>query len=212
MKLVKKIGFIILMMCLSVCHHCENAGIITAQSSNSSRAQLAVTIEGDKMMVKLTNLTDHIVEVDGDMEIFFTFYFIGQEDNSRSELCEGLGKPLSKRLVRLAPGESVTKVLKKGDMHHYYTTSTYVTEDGKGGMVHRMYTEQIPDLTEASGIVLVYDSRGIESMLPLALSEEGSEEWKDILDAWVTLEIKLKKDYKNTLPPYMLRGDKDREW
>ena len=62
------------MICLLSCPSCTNDRIITAQSSNSSRAQLAVTIEGDKMMVKLTNLTDHIVEVDGDMEIYFTFF------------------------------------------------------------------------------------------------------------------------------------------
>ena len=210
MRLTKKIACGILMMCLSACQVCKNAGVITAQSSNSIRAQLDATIEGDMMMVKLTNLTDHIVEVDGDMEVNFTFYFIGRKDNSRSKLCEGLGKPLSERLVRLAPGESITKVFKKGDMHHYYETSTYVTVDGIGGMVHRMYTKQIPDFTEVSGIVLVYNRRGSESMLPLALSEKGSEERiDDLLDAAVTLEIKLKKDYKNTLPPYILRGDKD---
>ena len=208
-RLTKKIGCVILMMCLSACQDCKNAGVITAQSNNSSRAQLAATIEGDEMTVKLTNLTDHIVGVDRDMEVNFTFYFIGQEDNSRFKLCEGLGKPLSERLVRLAPGESVTKVFKKGDMHHYYVTSTYVREDGIGGMEHRMYTEQIPDLTKVSGIVLVYSRRGSESMIPLALSEDGSEELNELLDASVSLEIKLKKDYKNTLPPYILRGDKE---
>lgn len=208
MKLTKKIISIISMICLLSCPSCANDRRITAQSSNSSRAQLAVTIEGDKMMVKLTNLTDHIVEVDGDMEIYFTFYFIG--DNSRSNLSKGSGKPLSKRMVRLAPGESITKVFRKGDVRHYYTTSTYVTEDSRGGMEHRMYTDQIPDLTQISGIVLIYNSRGSEGLLPLALAaEEGIEEMKDILDVSVSLEIKLKKDYKNTLPPYILRGDKD---
>ena len=79
-------------------------------------------------------------------------------------------------MVRLAPGESITKVFRKGDVSHYYTTSTYVREDGRGGMEDSMYTEQIPDLTQISGIALVYNSRGSESYLPLALAaKEGIE-------------------------------------
>lgn len=215
MKLRKKIISVLSMMCLLTCQSCENTRIITAQSTNSSRAQLTATIEGNEMMVKLTNLTDHIVAVDGDMEIYFTFLFVEkQDDNCRPKLSKGLGKPLSKRLVRLAPGESITKVFREGDIHHTYATNTYVGVDGGGGGAeHVMYTYQIPDLTKLGGIILLYNSRGYDGFIPQALAtEEGIERPEDILDAAMSLEIKLANDYKNTCPPCLFRGDKDIKW
>ena len=213
MKLIMKIITIISMMCLLACQRFEEKRIITAQSSNSSRAQLDVIIKGDEMMVKLTNLTAHTVEVDGDMEIYFTFFFIEkQKDISWGEY-NRKGKPLSKRLVKLAPSESITKVFRKGDYHHSYSTSTYIMEDGRGGRENSIYTYQIPDFTKLSGIVLTYDSRRNQASIPMALAaEEGIETPGDLLDASASLEIKLVKDFENPLPPYIMRGDKDIIW
>ena len=190
MRRAERIMSIISMMCLLVCTSCVNERIVTAQSSNSIRAQLDATIEGNEMTVKLTNLTDHTVEVDGEMEIFFSFDFT--VDNSEPKLSKGLGKPLSERMVKLAPGESITKVFRKGDVHHYYQSLTYISEDGKGGVENIMYTYQIPDLTKLIEIDIIYDSRGGDSLLPLSLAS-AEEDTKSFLDANASLEIKFVK-------------------
>lgn len=210
MRTIKWLTCIISMMCLSVCQNSVSEMRITARSYNSSRAQLDVTVEADKMTVKLTNLTDQTVKVDRDMEIYFTFIFTEQNDEIQAKLSKGLGNQLSKRLVKLGPGESIIKVFETGDIHHYYSMDSCVEECGRSGISDNMYTYQIPDFTQLNEIIVVYNSRGSDSMIPLSLaSSEGIEYPKDILDAAVTLKIKLVKNYESSLPPMFLRGDKD---
>ncbi len=183
------------------CHH--------VRSDNSTRAQLDVVVEGQEMTVTLTNLTDKVVAVDKEMELYFMIGFVG-EDNGGGREVKGFGKPLSERIVLLKPNESVSKKFRTGDIHHEYSVSLPVggwnaTPD------YSMGEGRVPDLTKLDGIVVEYSSRSWDSMMPGFLAYEQGYNLPDdlMLDANVSVVVKLKRGFKYDMRLH--RGDKELE-
>lgn len=143
------------------CHH--------VRSDNSNRAQLDVVVEGQEMTVTLTNLTDKVVAVDKEMELYFTIIFVGVDYGIGK--VKGFGKPLSERIVLLKPNESVSKKFRTGDIHHGYSVSLPVggwnaTPD------YSMAGGRVPDFSKLDGIVVEYSSRSWDSMMPGVLAHQ----------------------------------------
>ena len=179
------------------CHH--------VRSDNSTRAQLDVVVEGQEMTVTLTNLTDKVVAVDKEMELYFTIIFVGV-DYGIGEV-KGFGKPLSERIVLLKPNESVSKKFRTGDIRHRYSVSLPVggwnaTPD------YSMAGGRVPDFSKVDGIVVKYSSRSWDSMMPGFLAYEQGYNLPDdlMLDAKVSVVVKLKRGFKYDMRE--LRGDK----
>ena len=183
------------------CHH--------VRSDNSNRAQLDVVVEGQEMTVTLTNLTDKVVAVDKEMELYFMIGFVG-EDNGGGREVKGFGKPLSERIVLLKPNESVSKKFKTGDIHHEYSVSLpaggwNATPD------YSMAGGRVPDFSKLDGIVVKYSSRSWDSMMPGFLAYEQGYNLPDglMLDANVSVVVKLKRGFKYDMRLH--RGDKELE-
>lgn len=209
MKAILSIMCCIAVLCLAACQNCGSVERVSVQSDNSSNAQLDVMIEKDEMTVTLTNLTDKTAVVDGEMEFFFDFDFDSQ---GRNELCAGKEKTLAERVVKLAPGQSLTKVFKSGDVHHYYSVHHGISVDGTGLNMKYRKPYRIPDFSKLDGIVIKYASGGQDSMVPLLLStKEDTELLNSLLRAVVCVEIKFSDKYERTRAPMFYRGDRELE-
>ena len=182
------------------CHH--------VRSDNSNRAQLDVVVEGQEMTVTLTNLTDKVVAVDKEMELYFMISFVGVDYGIGQ--VKGFGKPLSERIVLLKPNESVSKKFRTGDIHHEYSVSLPV-----GGWNatpgYSMAGGRVPDFSKLDGIVVEYSSRSWDSMMPGVLAHQQGYDLPDhlMLDANVSVVVKLKRGFKYDMRLH--RGDKELE-
>lgn len=209
MKTLPMIAGIALLL-LSGCADLTQRGPVSAQSENSNRMRFDVVVHDQTMEVSVTNLTEKTVEVDGEMEIWFHYDFTGAGSDSKTSEELG-GKPLSQRLVKLDPGKTLTKVFKSGDVYHSYSSEHGIAVDGKTPLwQHTMYTYRMPDFSKLKGVVVLYASGSDDSMIPGELAAtENMPLPDDLLEAAAAVEVKLADDFQCTLPPYMLKGDKD---
>lgn len=162
------------------------------QSDSSSKARLKLAVKGNQMTVTLTNRTNETVVIDGEMELWFSFHFIGCDNMTRDSHSIERGKPLSARLVQLAPGESYTKVFKSGDVHHSYTIGSYSTADGGGGWFESMSSYRIPEFSNLRGINILYSSHNTDYPIPCILArKENIASPDNLLDTVVSVEVSL---------------------
>lgn len=211
MKTFLSLSAVVTSLLLSACSSTTPVGPVAAQSENSNRAILNVAVDDETMTVSLTNTTQQTVAIDGEMEVLFDFIFVGEAGNCEYERGQDLGKPLSQRLVKLAPGETITKVFKNGDIRHVYSLSSGISVDGRTHLANTtMSAYRLPDFSRLDGIAVTYESGGVQAGVPMALADEEDIPLpEDLLHASVAVEVKLTDKYKFPMPPYMLRGDKD---
>ena len=211
MKTLRTYSMLLAVLLLSACSITSSDGTFAEQSKNSHRAILAVTLENDTMTVSLTNKTKDVIELDGEMEILFDYYFVGGNDELEFLPADDGGEPLSKRLIKLSPGDTYTKVFKSGDLRHEYSLWTGISVDGRTHLNEMHVTAyRLPNFSQLDGIAVTYASGGSQARIPMELAGiEKVPTPRDLLDAAVSVEVRKTKKYVFPGMPYELRGDKD---
>lgn len=211
MKKILPLPALMTTLLLSACIDTKPNVPVAAQSDNSNCAILNVAVKDNTMTVSLTNTTRWTVEVDGEMEILFDYVFVGEKGAPEYLGAKYSGKALSERLVKLAPGETVTKVFKSGDLFHRYQSATGISVDGRTHLSeHWVETYRLPDFSRLDGVAVIYADGGSQSGVPGDLAEEENIPTPtDMLHAAVSAEVRMTNQYVFPLPPARLKGDKD---